>query len=182
MDVCFDSNCFAALIDKATSDLYGLDKTQPIKYAKERLQYFIKSDRPRVFVPTPIHTEILLISSIDKNIFDEFLFGNSDFILAPYDVRAASIHATTEMPRIRNDKRGGRTETMAKLKFDRQILSICKANKINFIFSTDTDFYKDAAFYGITVRCPSTLELPPDIRQPSLELVPKTEPNTNKQK
>ena len=175
MQVCFDSNCFAALIDKATTDIFGIDKSQPIKYAKERMQHFIKSERPRILVPTPIYTETLLISSINKDVFDEFLFGNSDFILAPYDVRAASLHATIEAPRIRIDKRGGRIETMAKLKFDRQILAICKANKIDFIFSTDTDFYKDAALYGITVRCPSTLDLPLDIRQPSLELVPKRE-------
>jgi hypothetical protein len=175
MHVCFDSNCFAVLIDKASSSLYGTDKTQPIKYAKERMQHFIKNERPTILVPMPIYTETLLISSIDKEIFDEHLFSNSYFILAPYDVRAASIHGTIEKSRNRTDKRGGRNETMAKLKFDRQILSICKANEIDFIFSTDTDFYKDAALYGITIKCPSTLDLPPDIRQPSLELVSKKE-------
>ena len=77
MQVCFDSNCFSALIDKATSEIYGIDKTKPIKYAKERMEYFIKSERPRILVPTPIYTETLLISSIDKNVFDEFLEENS---------------------------------------------------------------------------------------------------------
>lgn len=174
MQVCFDSNCFASLIDKATTEL--VDKNQkPISYARERIQHYIKSDRPKIIVPTPIYTELLLISSLEKDTLDEYLFNNSDFILSPYDLRAASTHATLEKPRIKMDKRGGRTDTMAKLKFDRQILSICKSIKVDVIYSTDSDFWKDAEYYGVTVKCPSLLPLPPDIRQPGLELVHNTD-------
>lgn len=170
MQICFDSNCFASLIDKATTPL--LDAHQkPITYARERIQHYIKSERPKIIIPTPIYTELLLISSLDKDTLDEYLFNNSDFILSPYDLRAASTHAMVEKPRIRIDKRGGRIDTMAKLKFDRQILSICKSIKVDVIYSTDSDFWKDADHYGVTVKCPSNLPLPPDIRQPSLELV-----------
>lgn len=170
MQICLDSNCFASLIDVATTELLDANK-KPIAYARERLQHFIKSERPKIILPTPIYTELLLISSLDKDTLDEYLSMNSEFILSPYDLRAASTHASLEKPRVRIDKRGGRTDTMAKLKFDRQILSICKSIKVDVIYSTDTDFWKDANYYGVTVKCPSTLHLPPDIRQPSLELV-----------
>lgn len=171
MRICIDSNCFAKLIDHATGELFD-SKNQPITFSKQRLEHFISSNRPQIIVPAPVYSELLMISTVESKFLDEYLASNAEFIAAPYDVRAASVHAQIEKPLVqRGDKRGGRDENMNRLKFDRQILSIAKKYSVDLVITSDNGVVKDAMRYGIQTKCISTMDLPPDIKQPSLDLV-----------
>lgn len=171
MRICIDSNCFAKLIDHASGELYDAKK-QSISYSKERLDYFISSNRPQIILPTLIYCELLMISTVEDKFLDEYLASNAEFISAAYDVRAASIHAQIEKPLVqKNNKKAGRDENMNRLKFDRQILAIAKKFSVDYVITSDAGMVKDALRYGIQTKCVSTMDLPPDIKQPSLDLV-----------
>lgn len=172
MRICIDSNCFSKLIDDATGDIFD-DKNSIIKFPRERLEHFISTNRAEIVLPTPVLTELLWVSSIEKNYLMEYLANNAAFILAPYDQRASIIHADVELPNIRNkNKVAGRSDVTAnRLKFDRQILSIAKRYSVDYMVTTDSGMVKDAIRYDVITKCISTMEFPPDIRQPSLSLV-----------
>lgn len=171
MRICIDSNYFAVLIDQATGDILDQNNDK-IEYVRERLLHFIKENRAEIVLPSPVYSELLLISNVTPSLLDQHLGNNGAFITCPYDVRAARILAKVEKPAIMsNKKRAGRTETMARLKFDRQILSIAKQNNVEVIITSDKGFIADAKRYEIETRCVSGMDLPPNIIQPKLNLV-----------
>lgn len=171
MRICIDSNYFAVLIDQATGDIRDRNNNV-IEFARERLLHFIKENTAEIILPSPVYSELLLISSVTADLLDKYLGNNGRFITCPYDVRSARILAEVEKPELtKGNKRSDRTETMARLKFDRQILSIAKRNNTEVIITSDKGFIKDACRYDLKTMCATEMELPPNIVQPKLNLV-----------
>lgn len=165
MLVCFDSNCLAILFDSAATNPANRYGT-PIDHARERLLEFIRLKNPTILVPTVQYFELFMISSIDKNQLDSQLYSNKTYVLQPFDFRAASMMADIEKET--RGKRLTRDDTMAKIKFDRQILSIAKVHGVEVAFSTDNGFFIDAERYNVNAQCPGMLPLPDSIKQPGL--------------
>lgn len=168
MRVCLDSNCLAVLLDKAATSPMSFDGIA-ISEAKARLDYFIESEKPEILIPSPLYSEILMISSISQQDLDKYLRDNGSFILVNFDFRAASALCNIEKPTA--GKRLNRNETMAKIKFDRQILAVAKVHGVDQIVSTDRGVHIDAGRYDIDCLCLSGLPLPPGGAQIKLELV-----------
>jgi hypothetical protein len=97
----------------------------------------------------------------------------SVFRLAPFDQRSA-IECAVAIDRdlTAGDKRAGAGGTWAKVKFDRQIVAIAKANGVQKIYSEDGDVKKLAKREGIEVLGVADLELPPSDNQTSLDFEP----------
>ena len=169
MRICIDSNYFAVLIDQASGTIQD-QKGSAIEFVRERLLHFIKENKAEVILPSPVYSELLMISTVTTELLDKYLGNNGRFIICPYDVRAARVHAEVEKPILRKDKRAGRNETMARLKFDRQILSIAKQNGVELIVTSDTGVISDSKRYDINTICVAEMDLPPSIRQPGLDL------------
>jgi hypothetical protein len=66
------------------------------------------------------------------------------------------------------DRRSGSTESMAKVKFDRQIVAIAKVNHAHAIFSDDENIRKFAIANGVNPIAIWELPLPPVDAQPTL--------------
>lgn len=122
----------------------------------------LREKREKIIIPTPVLCETLIHA--DKAAPEWFLrlSRSSAFRIEPFDARAAVELAYAYSGAIKSgDKRAGSTETMAKIKFDRQIVSIAKANKVQIIYSSDGNLKKFAEARGITVIPVWDLPLPP---------------------
>ncbi len=87
------------------------------------------------------------------------------------------------------DKRAGSTATMAKLKFDRQIVAIAKVNSGSPIYTNDENLIKFANARDVETIALWDLPLPPEDAQMGLLLAnvemdeaPEPEPETEDEK
>lgn len=96
------------------------------------------------------------------------------FKIAPFDQKAAIEAALALSDAL---KRGGHRvdaanpdATKTKIKFDRQIVAIAKAEGAHTIYSDDRDVHSYAAIAGLKAIGTSDLDLPPEDPQQSLDL------------
>ena len=140
---------------------------------KKKLDHLIQTlteSRVQVLIPTPALTEYLARAGKAASEVLEEIRKQPVFRIAPFDQRSA-VECAVAIDRdlTAGDKRGGSGATWAKVKFDRQIVAIAKANSVQQIYSEDGDIKKLAKREGIQVLSVADLELPPADNQPSLD-------------
>jgi|ERR1700733_9304005 len=111
--------------------------------AKERVEYLISELSGRgdqIVIPTPALSELLIKTGVaTSKILDE-IKGNPRFIIAPFDLLAAiELALFSDATLSKADKRQGSTAIWSKVKFDRQIVAICKVLRTSCIYSDDGD-------------------------------------------
>lgn len=138
---------------------------QPVVRAKEKIEHLIATltkTREKILIPTPALSEVLALA-MDKA--SQFLaqFTNSyNFEVAAFDqVAAVEAAIMTSDAKRRGGKKGGSGTTWAKIKFDRQIVAICKARGITTIYSNDEDIHKLARRENMKVVAVWDLPDPP---------------------
>ncbi len=141
---------------------------------KKKLDYLVQTlteSRVQVLIPTPALTEYLARAGKAASEVLEEIRKQSVFRIAPFDQRS-SVECAVAIDRdlTAGDKRGGSAATWAKVKFDRQIVAIAKANGAQQIYSEDGDIKKLAKREGIKVLSVADLDLPPADKQQSLDL------------
>lgn len=147
-----------------------------VKKPKERVEHLIAElDKAgtRIAIPTPVLSEVLVkADAATSHAIIETLNKQAIFAIEPFDQRAAIELAVM----LRGELKGGKEtlkhgpETWAKLKFDRQIVSIAKVIGATTIYSDDGDVAAVAGRARIPVVTVSELPLPPEDPQEELPL------------
>lgn len=145
-----------APIDEATGNR--------VPHARERIEHLIKTleqDNRKVLVPTPVLAELLVI---DRSKADDLLSkisGRRVFRNISFDQRAAIELALNIEDESTTRRLSIGPHTKAKLRFDRQIIAIARAQNVEVIYSDDGQVQKLGRRLGLTVLGVGDLELPP---------------------
>lgn len=122
----------------------------------------------QILVPTPVLSEILVTTGADKARVLNEINNTYAFRIQPFDEIAAVEVAMLTDSDLQSNKRLSKTETVAKVKYDRQIIAIAKVNGVKTIYSDDGTLAKRAKANGIVVIKTSELPLPPEPPQAEL--------------
>jgi predicted nucleic acid-binding protein len=135
--------------------------------AKERVEYLLHdlaSRNERILIPTPALSEILVRAGKAGAEFVNRLGKSSRFEIAPFDALAAvEVALAIAAAKKSGGKRvRGSTDTWAKVKFDHQIVAICKVKQITVLYSDDPALCNFADCSDIRTVGLADLPLPPD--------------------
>jgi hypothetical protein len=138
---------------------------QPVKKAKEKIEYLITSlekAREKILLPTPALSEVLALAMDGAAEYLAEITTTYGFEVAAFDeVAAVEAAVATSEAKKRGGKKGGSDSTWAKVKFDRQIVAICKVRGVTSIYSNDVDVFKFGRGENIPVRAVWDLPDPP---------------------
>lgn len=134
-----------------------------VTHVEERIELLIETleeDREIIIIPTPVLSEFLILAGNDGPRYLTKIDNSRYFKIEAFDTKAAVELAAIELgiKKSKADKRGGAGGTWAKIKFDRQIVTIAKVNGASKIYSDDDDVERFARRCGIAVV--KTWELP----------------------
>jgi len=173
--VVFDSSVLLLVLDpnaKAPSDP---GTGEPVDKAAERIEYLIEmlsADKEKIVIPTPVLSEVLVHAGTAMQSYLDTLNNQNAFRIAPFDQKAAIEAAIATSDAI---KRGGHRVDAAnpdapktKIKFDRQIVAVAKAEDAHTIYSDDGDVHSYAKLAGLKAYRTADLDLPPEDTQQSL--------------
>lgn len=128
----------------------------------EKLLNELEADGEKLIIPAPVLCEILVLAEESGAEYLERFTDNKNFEIKPFDQMAAVELAAMEIEsRKRGDKRGGVSSPWAKVKFDRQIVAICKVNGARRIYTDDKDVKIFAEKVGLEAVSTWDLPLPP---------------------
>lgn len=124
----------------------------------DRIEYLVKSlsdRRIKVGLPTPVIAEYLIGAGLNKQAFFAQFQSNSAFLPLPFDEKAAIELALITEPNVRTE------DTKAKVRFDRQVVAIAKANGATALYTDDKNQAAFARANGQTVIMIHDIPLPP---------------------
>lgn len=145
----------------------------PLVKCKERIDFLLANlseAKTQVLIPTPVLAEILVAARQDKVRVLAELTSSQAFRVQPFDEMAAIEVSELTDADLRGSKKLSAVQTVAKVKFDRQIIAIAKVSQVQTIFSDDVRLKKCAAASGIKVIATWELPLPPEPPQRELDL------------
>lgn len=139
---------------------------------RDRVDHLIKTlekNRTKILIPTPALSEVLVRGGRAGPTYLTHISSSSAFRIAPFDTKAAvELAAMTARALADGDKKGATGQTWAKVKFDRQIIAIAKAESAKVIYSDDRGVRHVGEMAGLTVIKTADLPLPPVDPQGSL--------------
>lgn len=145
-----------------------------VEKAAERIEHLIDilaADKEKIIVPTPVLSEVLVHAGSAFQGYLEVMNKQAVFRVAPFDQKAA-IEAALAM-RDAMQRGGHRIDaanqdaSKTKIKFDRQIVAIAKAEGAHTIYSDDDDVHRYATRSGLSAYRTLDLDLPPEDPQQS---------------
>lgn len=167
--VVFDSSVLLLVLDPNAKAPTDPATGQPLDKAAERIEYLIENlsaDKEKIVIPTPVLSEVLVHAGDALQPYLDILNGQAAFRIAPFDQKAAIEAALAMSDAI---KRGGHRvdaanpdATRTKIKFDRQIVAIAKAEGARAVYSDDADVHSYAQHAGLDVYRTADLDLPPE--------------------
>lgn len=146
----------------------------PIDRPKERIEHLVgelQKSGTRIVIPTPALSEALVRAGVvgSQELVDK-LQKFAVFRIEPFDLRAAiEVAAMSRDAVASGNKRGKSDATWAKVKYDRQIVAICKVHGVTTLYSDDGDIRNLGGQAKIQVVSVADLPLPPQKAQ--LELL-----------
>ena len=177
--VVFDSSVLLLVLDPNAKPPNDPATGQPLDKAAERIEYLIEiltTDKEKIVIPTPVLSEVLVHAGEAMQPYLDILNGQAAFRIAPFDQKAAIEAALAMSDAI---KRGGHRVdaanpdvTKTKIKFDRQIVAIAKAEGAQAVYSDDADVHSYAKHAGLDAYRTADLDLPPEDPQQSLDFDP----------
>lgn len=158
-----DTNVLIQILAPASIGLTDPDDTsQMLTQLEERVEVFVSEVQEQnhvLLVPTPVLTEFLFgIERSRIGLFLEELDGYGCFEVVDFDKSAAIECALLPPPS--QLKAVSEDSTAARVKFDRQIVAICKANSADTIWSHDRQLRSIALGQGITIKSLADVKLP----------------------
>lgn len=174
--VVFDSSVLLLVLDPNAKPPNDPATGQPLEKAAERIEYLIENlttDKEKIVIPTPVLSEVLVHAGEAIQPYLDIMNGQSAFRIAPFDQKAAIEAAFAMSDAI---KRGGHRvdaanpgATKTKIKFDRQIVAIAKAEDAHAIYSDDEDVHSYAKHAGLGAYRTADVDLPPEDPQGALD-------------
>ena len=133
--------------------------------AKERVEYLVQnltSTNERILIPAPALAEMLVRAGAAGLEFVNQIAKSSRFEIAPFDTLAAIEVSIWVAAAVRGgNKRGKNTkDTWAKIKFDHQIVAICKVREVKTLYSDDLGLCSFAKSFGLNSYALADLPLP----------------------
>lgn len=175
--VVFDSSVLLLVLDPNAKAPIDSDTGVTVEKAAERIEYLIETltaDKEKIIIPTPVLSEVLVHAGNALQPYLETLNDQAAFRIVPFDQKAAIEAALAMSDAIR---RGGHRidaanpdATKTKIKFDRQIVAIAKAEGAHTVYSDDADVLGYATRAGLKAYRTSELDLPPEDPQQNLDL------------
>lgn len=139
---------------------------------RERIDHLVatlEKDKTKIILPTPAISEILVRAGEAGPEYFAKINSVSAFKIAPFDTRAAvEVAMMTHGSLNERQRRNRDDQTVAKMKYDRQIVAIAKVEGASVIYSDDRGMVKMANAANISVIRTSDLPLPPEDLQSSL--------------
>lgn len=135
----------------------------PIEYAKERYELLtqqISKTKGKILIPTPVLAETLVIAKDGMTGILNILSKSSCFQIVPFDQKAAIELAIMTSEAIANKTNKVDGNTRQKVKIDRQIIAIAKANDASQIISDDEGVIKIAQSVSLNYKRTSDLPIP----------------------
>lgn len=137
---------------------------KPIERLQDRIEKLLEdldADGERIVLPTPVLGEFLVVAGKNGPDYLAKIAAMKTILVKPFDELAAiELAAIETADRSKGDKRGGVASPWNKVRFDRQIVAICKVNNVSKIYADDSDLRKFAAKVGITAIGSWELPLP----------------------
>jgi len=174
--VVFDSSVLLLVLDPNAKPPTDPATGQPLDKSADRIEYLISNltaDKEKIVIPTPVLSEVLVHAGDAMQQYLDILNGQAAFRIAPFDQKAAIEAALSMSDAI---KRGGHRvdaanpdATKTKIKFDRQIVAIAKAEDAQAVYSDDADVHRYAKSLGLVAYRTADLDLPPEDPQQSLD-------------
>jgi len=174
--VVFDSSVLLLVLDPNAKAPNDPATGHPLEKAAERIEYLIANltaGKEKIVIPTPVLSEVLVHAGDATHSYLDILNGQATFRIAPFDQKAAIEAALATSDAI---KRGGHRvdaanhdATKTKIKFDRQIVAVAKAEGAQAVYSDDADVHNYAKLSGLDAYRTADLDLPPEDPQQSLD-------------
>lgn len=171
--VMMDSSVLLLLLYPGAAPPLDPSTGAPLLKSKERIDFLLANlseARIRILIPTPVLAEILVIARQDKVRVLAELTGSYAFRIQPFDEMAAIEVSELTDADLRDPKKLTPVQTVAKIKYDRQIIATAKVNQVQTIYSDDKRLKTCAESSGIKVVATWELPLPPEPPQGELEL------------
>lgn len=174
MSVVFDTNMTLLLVDPNVPVPPDPDTGMPVAEPAQRINHLfatLQKAREKIIIPTPVLAELVtLAETAGAEYVNHFHRHGGVFQIEAFDERAAIDLAlmTAAARRSSGGIRAGSVESMAKIKFDRQIVAIAKVAGATMIYSDDRNLRKFAIANNIPATKLSELPLPPDSAQQSI--------------
>lgn len=175
--VVFDTSILLLLLHPHAKPPLDPATGKVVEKAADRIKHMVdvlSNAREKIVVPTPVLSELLVHAGDATNHYLDVLNGQSVFRIAPFDQKAA-IEAAIAMGEaigrggIRVDATNPNA-TRGKVKFDRQIVAIAKAEGATAVYSDDDDVFKYAQRASLKAYRTIDLDLPPEDPQGSLNV------------
>ena len=140
--------------------------------------YHLHKSKTPILIPTPVLAEYLVGVGPNKDEYINRFFSSKNFEFGAFDVRAAIELSMLIDQDLQGDKKLDANTTKAKVKFDRQIVSIAKSRGADRIYTDDDKLAKFAQRNGIAAVMTWEIPLPPEAAQQSL--LPPDDPDNDK--
>lgn len=183
--VVFDTSVLALAFDvsfKAPTDPNTGTLLTDCKTRIDNLIDNLSKKKVRILIPTPVLAEYLVRGGADKaKRLNEFSTSRA-FTIAPFDQKAAIECALlSEQDMVRGTSSSGQElESKAKVKFDRQIIAIAKAQGVEVIYTGDINFAKCANKNGISTTMTWEIPFPLAAAQQTLEFTNSADASSDK--
>lgn len=174
--VVFDSSILLLVLDPKAKPPTDPDTGVPVERAAERIEYLIdtlNNDQQKIIIPTPVLSEVLVQAGDAMQKYLQLMNTQSVFRIASFDQKAAIEAALAHRDAL---ERGGfriDTEnpdaTRTKIKFDRQIVAIAKAEGAEAVYSDNSDVIGYAQRSKLKAYRTADLDLPPEDPQQAMK-------------
>ncbi|MFL6373344.1 MAG: hypothetical protein ACJ73D_01635 [Pyrinomonadaceae bacterium] len=132
---------------------------EPIDRLEDRISDVVaewQGHNEKVIIPTPVLSEFLVLAADDASDYLDEIDSSTHFVVRAFDTKAAvelSAMYLAERSQMSNTakKKDTQADTKAKMKFDRQIVAIAKANRATAIYSDDDGVAAFAERHNISV-------------------------------
>lgn len=134
-----------------------------LTHCKARIDYLIErlsASGTSILVPTPVLSEYLIKAGPNKYEYANKIVKARHFVVADFNLRAA-IELTMLADADLSNPSLNETATKAKIRFDRQIVAISKANGAQSIYTCDEKLARFARVNGIHTAMAWDLPEPP---------------------
>lgn len=129
----------------------------------------VSKDGGKILIPTPCLAEFLVGAAEATTEWLNGLERKRGVVVAPFDRRSAFECALLDRAAIGSgDKKGGRTDAWQRIKIDRQVIAIARANNSGRIVTDDEGLRSTALSVGMSVLRIRELALPESARQGKL--------------
>ena len=161
--IALDNNMLVSLTTQ--KDSLTVDEKHRLEYVRELLS----QSGVHVVIPTPVLCEYLAYHSSEA--FQEFT-DSSPFILSfPFDEPAAENAAKLERKlQDENYYKSNPPQNKQAAKIDRQVLTICRVNRIDLLLTDDNNLRRLCKYLGFPARSFRDIELPEEKKQQALSL------------